>query len=123
MLVAAWLLGGYVGSWILPQSELINKMETLSGKVGSSLGVVTASLLLRRYLLRSVWLDLVCLAATEAVVFIIIVTVTGLLPFTLFNLRFNVGWLYALTWNVVVAFLFGVVLGHLWDRWAVNKVV
>lgn len=116
VLFVAWLLGGYVGANLFPQSDLINKMETLPTKVGSSLGVLVASLFLRRYFLRSFRFALACLAATEVVAFLIITQVTGLSPFTLSNLRFNGGWLYALTWNVVVVFLLGAAIGHLWDR-------
>jgi len=115
-LFAGWLLGGYVAANSFPQAELVNKMETLPTKLGSSFGVLIATILLRRFVLRSLRLTVVSLVATEVVVFMIIVQVTGLLPFSLFHLHFNFGWLYGLTWNVIIACLLGVLVGHCWDR-------
>jgi hypothetical protein len=97
-------------------------METLAGKVGSSIGVVVGSVLLRRFLLRSFGLALLCLVATEVVAFAIILQFTGLLSLRLSDLSFNVGWLYSLTWNVVFAFLLGVGIGHIWgQRWGQSR--
>lgn len=121
LLFTAYVLGASLASNLFPGSAHANRMEMHSDKVGASIGIVVAALLLRRYLLRSFGLALTCLAATEAAAFLIIIQFTGLMEFTLFDLRFNVGWLYALTWNVVVAFLIGTTIGHLWDRRAANK--
>jgi uncharacterized membrane protein len=121
LLFAAFALGGYLGGALFPESARVSKMEMLADKVGSSIGIMVASLLLARFLFRSIGVALICLAATEAVVFVIILQITGLSSFTLSDVRFNVGWLYSLTWNVVVAFVFGSLLGHLWYRRAANK--
>lgn len=121
LLFVAYVVGAYLCSSLFPESARANKMEMLADKVGASIGIAVAALLLRRFFLRSFGLALICLAATEVVVYIIILQFTGLLEFTLFDLRFNVGWLYTLTWNVVAAFLIGVAIGHLWDRRAAKK--
>ncbi len=99
-----------------PISTPHNKMEMLADKVGALCGILIATLFLRRCLLRSFRLALICLAATEVVVLVIILHFTGLTTLTLFDIGFNVGWLYSLTWNVVVAYILGAVFGHLWQR-------
>ena len=121
LLFAVWALGGYLGGSLFPESHLVSKMETLTSKIGSSIGIVLGALLIRRFLLRSIGLALICLTATEVVVFFIILHFTGLLSFALSDLSFNVGWLYSITWNVVVAFLFGMIVGHYWYRRVANK--
>jgi hypothetical protein len=108
VLLAVWALGSFIGGSLFPQSNLCNKIETVSTKMCSSLGVLAASILLGRYLLTSFSLILSCLAVTIIVVFIIIVQFTGLFP-----LNFSGGILFELTENVIVAFLFGIGVGHL----------
>jgi hypothetical protein len=121
-LFGGWLLGGYLGSVLLPYSEHINKMETLPTKIGASVGVFAASLFTSRYLLRSVVLALACLTATELTVLCIVVLVTGLSSFSLSDLRFNFCWLFQLTWNVVTAVIFGAAIGLVWERRVPNKI-
>lgn len=120
-LFAAWALGGFLGSIIYPASVLVGGRESLAAKVGCSVAILVASLIVRRYLLRSFWLAVLCLATVEVLVLLIIMFVSGLTTLTLADVRFNAGWLYGLTWNVVVAFLFGTAIGYLWDRKAANK--
>lgn len=114
----AYLAGALLFSYLFPDSARANRMEMVADKVGASAGILITSLFLRRYLLRSIMLALLCLAVTEVIVLVIILQFTGLT--TLCDIGFNVRWLYSLTWNVVVAFLFGTVIGHVWDR-AANK--
>ena len=52
-LVTAWAIGGCVATLLYPRSALVNRMETLSSKVGCSVAVRLASLILGRYVLRS----------------------------------------------------------------------
>lgn len=120
-LFVAWGIGGYLGSVICPNSVLVGGRETLAAKVGCSVAILAVSLILRRYLLRSFGQALVCLATTEVIVFVIIVCISGLTRLTLANVRFNIWWLYALTWNVVLAFLVGTMVGQLWDDRVSNK--
>ena len=49
-------------------------------------------------------------------VLLIILGFSGLTSFSMADIRFNGWWLYALTWNVVVAFVLGVAAGHWWDK-------
>jgi hypothetical protein len=120
-LFVAWMLGGYVASNIYPYSAIVGGRETLAAKVGCSIAILVTSLVIRRYLLRSFGLALVCLAVTEIIVLLIIICFTGLTTPTLADIRFNAWWLYALTWNVIVAFLVGTVLGHLWETFTTSK--
>ena len=120
-LFVAWGIGGYLGSVICPNSVLVGSRETLATKVGCSVAILAASLILRRYLLRSFGQALVCFATTEVIAFVIIVCFSGLTRLTLADVRFNIWWLYALTWNVVLAFLVGAVVGRFWDDWACSR--
>jgi hypothetical protein len=123
LLFVAWVAGGFVGSLVFPDSVLVGGRETLAGKVGCSAAILAAALIIRRYILRSFGLALVCLAATEVIVLFIVMSVSGLTTLTLTDIRFNGWWVYALTWNVVVAFLVGITAGHFWDRRAANQTV
>jgi hypothetical protein len=96
-------------------------MENFAAKVGGSIGILIASLLVRRYLLRSFRLAVACLATTEVLALLIIMFVIGLTGFGLEDVGFSIGWLYAITWNIVVACLVGVFIGHLWERRTANK--
>ena len=120
-LFGAWAIGGYLGSVICPNSVLVGGRETLAAKVGCSVAILIASLIIRRYLLRFLGLALLCLATTEVIVLAIIICVTGLTSWTWSDVRFNIWWLFALTWNVVLAFLVGAVVGRFWDDWAYNR--
>ena len=120
-LVAAYLLGGYIGGSVLPESFGLNKMETVATKVGSSVAIMIVSFALARFVFRSLEVACVCFAVTEAVVLLIILQITGLSISNASDLAFNLGWLYSITWNVFVAFLTGIALGHLWYRSAANK--
>jgi len=115
-LFAAWVIGGYIGSVICPNSVLVGGRETLAAKVGCSVAILIVSLIIRRYLLRSLGSALVCLATTEVIVFVIIICFSGLTRFALADVRFNACWLFALTWNVVLAFLVGTMVGQIWDN-------
>ena len=117
----AWFLGGFVSETIFPGTTLVGGRESLAGKIGGSVAILAAAVVARRYLLRSLGLALTCLAVTEVVVLLIIVGFSGLTSFSMMDIRFNAWWLYAVTWNVIVAFFFGVALGHLWDKRAANK--
>jgi hypothetical protein len=117
-LFVAWAIGGYLGSVISPNSVLVGGRETLAAKVGCSVAILIASIIIRRYLLRSFGPALLCLATTEVIVFVIIICFTGLTRLTLADVYFNVWWLFALTWNFVLAFLVGAVVGWFWDDWA-----
>lgn len=120
-LFAAWFVGGYVGDAIRPESPLVGFREPLSGKIACSVAILLAAMVLRRYLLRSFGLAVLCLLATEVAVFIIIMCFSGLLRPSLTDIGFNAGTLYQLTWNVVIAFLIGVAAGQFWDNWATTK--
>lgn len=91
-------------------------METFPTKTGSTVGILLASILLQRYLFRSLRLALASITTTEVAVFLIVVQVTGLASASLSDLAFNFGWLFTLTWNVVAAFLVGILLGSLWNQ-------
>jgi hypothetical protein len=121
-LFAAWALGGYVGDLLCPESSIVGGRESLAAKTGSSVAIVIASLVLGRYILRSFRLALLCLGSTELLVLLIIMGFSGLGMLALSDIRFNVWWLYAVTWNVVLAFLLGAGLGVLWFRRAANNV-
>ena len=118
---AAYLLGGYIGGSVTPESFGINKMETVATKVGSSVAIMVVSFALERFVFRSLEVALVCFAVTEAVVLLIILEITGLSLLNASDLAFNLGWLYSITWNVFVAFVIGIALGHLWYHSAANK--
>mgnify|MGYP000993234737 CR=1 FL=1 len=117
-LFLAFFIGGYVGITIAPGSPLVGWREPLSGKIGCSVAILLAAVVLRRYLLRSFGLAVLCLFATEVAVFIIIMSISGLTKPTLTDIGFNAGILYQITWNVVIAFLIGTVAGQFWDNWA-----
>lgn len=117
-LFVAWFLGGYVGDVICPNSALVGGREAFAAKAGSSVAIFVAALIIRRRLLRSFGLALACLAATEVAVLLIVICFSGLATLTMADVRFNAWWLYALTWNVVIAFLIGTVAGQFWDNWA-----
>jgi hypothetical protein len=117
-LFVAWFLGGYVGNAICPNSAVVGGMEAIAAKAGSSVAIFVAALIIRRHLLRSFGLALACLVATEVTVLLIVICFSGLTTLTMTDVRFNAWWLYALTWNVVIAFLIGTVAGQFWDNWA-----
>ena len=123
MLFAAWVVGGFLGSMVFPDSVLVGGRETLAGKVGCSVAILATALIIRRYILRSFGLALACLAATEVIVLFVVMSVSGLTTLTMTDIRFNGWWVYALTWNVVAAFLVGIAAGHFWDRRAANQTV
>lgn len=121
-LFAAWALGGYLGDVMCPGTALAGGRESLAAKTGSSVAVLIVSAFVCRYILRSFGLALACLVSTELIVLLIVMGFSGLGLLTLADIRFNVWWLYAVTWSVVLAFLPGAGLGVLWARWAANKV-
>lgn len=96
-------------------TDRANRMEMLTDKIGASIGIVIAALLLRRYLLRSFGMALACLVATEVAALLIILCFTGL-PVDRVDLHNDGQWLYTMTWNVVISYLIGAVLGHWWDK-------
>lgn len=120
-LFVAWFLGGYVGDVIRPGSPLVGFREPLAGKIACSLAILLAAVVLRRYLLRSFGLAVLCLLATEVAVFIIITCFSGVMRPNLTDIGFNAETLYQLTWNVVIAFLIGAAAGQFWDNWAATK--
>lgn len=120
-LVAAWAIGGYLGSIICPNSVFVGGRETLAAKIGCSVAILAVSIVLGRYLLRSFGLALVCLFITEVLVFVVIICITGLTRITIYDLYFNIWWLFALTWNVVLMFFVGTIAGRFWDDWACNR--
>jgi hypothetical protein len=77
LLFAAWLLGCFLASRIYPGSYLVNRMENIAAKTGGSIGILIASLFVRRYLLRSFRLAVACLATTEVLALLIIMFVIG----------------------------------------------
>jgi len=105
--MVAWILGGYWGDLLAPHSGLVNKVETFAGKFGASAGVFITAVILRLFLVKSARLMLISLVAIECLALIIIVFFTGLYRFTLFDFKFNLSWLFALTWNVVLMFTIG----------------
>jgi len=123
LLFLTWAVAGYLSNIIWPKSAFVGSGggETIAGKVGCSIGILIASLAIRRYLLRSFVLMLVCLALTEIIVLVIIICFTGLTRFAFSDIRFNAWWLYALTWNVVAAFLIGTVVGQFWEKLTASK--
>ena len=110
-LVLSWTIGGFFGAVIFPHSPLINRMETVSAKIGASIGILVISFLLSRYLLQSIRQIIVCYMCVEIFAFAIILFLTGLSSLTWFDLRSNISWLYAMTWNVTVVYIIGSALG------------
>ena len=122
-LFVAWIAGGFLVDRVFPGTFLMYRMESVAGKAGSTLGVVVVAVILRRYLLRSFALALICLASTELVVLLIAFAITGLWSLAWSDVRYNLWWVYVFTWNVVVGFFIGAGIGHLWDhRAAINPV-
>ncbi len=60
-LFVVWFLGGYVGDAICPNSAMVGGREALAAKVGSSVAIFVAALIIRRHFLRSFGLALACL--------------------------------------------------------------
>ncbi len=121
MLFAAWWLAGLVADGLFPQAVVGRQVESLSADVGSTVGVLLASILLRRYVVRSFWLAVACITTTEVAVLLIISKVAGLPSFSYLDMfvsdmAFNLGWLFDVTWNVIAAFAIGSLIGHFWDR-------
>lgn len=116
LILVVWALGGYLGGLLWPQDASLNKIETLSSKVGSSVAIILASCILRRFIYGSFGWALTCLAATEFVVLLIIMFVYGW-SLTAFDIAIYGRWLWKLTWNVVIAFLIGILIGQLWKKW------
>ena len=100
---------------------MVGGREALAAKAVSSVAIFVAALIIRRHLLRSFGLAVACLAATQVTVLLIVICFSGLATLTMADVRFNAWWLYALTWNVVVAFPIGTVAGQFWDNWAATK--
>jgi len=107
----AWAIGGYLGDLLAPHSGLVNKVETIAGKFGASVGVFMAAVILRLFLIKSTRLMLMSLIAIECIALIVIVFFTGLYRLTGLDIEFNIGWLFALTWNVVLMFIIGTWVG------------
>ena len=118
LLLIAWDGGGFIGNRVCPGSISVNIIETLATKVSCSVTVMLAALILRRYLYNSSILACTCLVATEFIAFIVIMFFTRLWPLTIDDLLFNGRWLWRLTWNVVIAFVLGTVVGHLCQQWS-----
>ena len=121
-LFVAFALGGYLGELICPNSLVVGGRESLAAKAGASIAILCASVLTGRYVLRSFGLALLCLGSTELIALLIITGFSGLGMLTIADIRFNAWWLYAVTWNVVLAFSLGAGLGVLWSRRAANNV-
>ena len=101
--VAYWL-GVIAGDSLFPSSGFANRMEPMASKIGASVAVFLAGLVLRRYVIRTLTMAAICLLLVEILVALIIDIVNG----------FDLWWLYALTWNVVLTFIAGTVLGQFW---------
>jgi hypothetical protein len=121
LLFGAWCLGGYVGEIICPGTALVGGRESLAGKIGCSVAILATAVMARRYLLRSFGLALMCLGIAELIALLMVLGFSGLTSLSLADIRFNGWWLYALTWNVVVAFVLGAAIGHLWDKWPAHN--
>ena len=78
LVFAAWVVGGFLGSMVLPDSVLVGRRETLAGKVGCSVTILATALIIRRYILRSFGLALVCLAVTEIIALFVVMSFSGL---------------------------------------------
>lgn len=108
----AYILGGCLGCALFPESESINKIETIASKISSSVAVMITASILRLSLFRSLKWSLMCL--------IIIVTIVLLLTIYLFECVISFINLYHLlifalnnTWNVVIAFTLGITFTEL----------
>ena len=110
--ILAWAIGGYIGGAIFPDTQLVNKMETGPDKLGSSVAILVVSFVLGRYLFHSFIQALICLVFTEVLALLIILFVTGLFSFSWPHLRFNISWLFTLTWNVVATYIIGAWVGQ-----------
>jgi hypothetical protein len=115
-LFLVWVVGGFIGAVIWPHSPLMASREPLAAKIACSIAILALTSILQRYLLRGIGAAMACLALTEVAVYVIIMGLSGLVAPTGANIAFNAWWLLALTWNVVIAFLLGTVLGALWMR-------
>ncbi|MCX6227139.1 MAG: hypothetical protein NTV01_20710 [Bacteroidia bacterium] len=111
-LVGAWVIGGFIGSRIITHAQLINKMETLPDKIGSSIGVLIVAFLLTKYIFKSFRQVVLCFIVVEIFALIVVLSVTQLWSFTWFDLKFNIEWLYTMTWNVAIAYAIGVAIGY-----------
>lgn len=118
---AAFAIGGYLGDVICPQSAVVGGRESVAAKTGGSVAILIASVLVGRFILRSFSLALLCLAGTELIALLIIMGFSGLSMLTIADIGFNVWWLYAVTWNVALAFLLGAGFGVFWSRRSANK--
>jgi len=106
-----WIIGGYLGDLLVPHSDMVNKVETFAGKFSGSVGVFVAVVILRLFLIKSTRLMLISLMTIECIALIAIVFFTGLYQLTVLDVQFNIGWLFALTWNVVLLFIIGTWVG------------
>jgi multisubunit Na+/H+ antiporter MnhG subunit len=106
-LFIAYALGVSIAENLYPES-MHNRIESIAGKFGASVGVLAVSVVFMRFLFRSPMLALVCLLTTEAFASAIIFRFTG--P----DIVYTFGWLYRITWNIVIAFLMGTAVGYLW---------
>jgi hypothetical protein len=112
VLTGAWAIGGFIGSRIIPHAQLINKMETLPGKIGSSICILVVTFLLTKYFLKSFCQIVLCFVVIEIFVLIVIVSLTGIWRLRWFDLCFNMGWLFTMTWNVAIAYAVGAAIGY-----------
>jgi hypothetical protein len=101
------------GAFLAPHSDWVNKVETFVRKFGASVGVFIVTTILRLFLVKSTRLMLIALVAIECIALIVIVFFTGLYQFTVLNIEFNIGWLFTLTWNVVLLFIIGTWVGSI----------
>lgn len=100
---------------------MIGGRESLAGKSGGTIGILIAAIFIRVWLLRSLGLALVCLAATELTVLLLIMAISGLGIFTWSHIQFVGWWLYTTTWNVVAVYPLGLLVGTLLDKWRTKK--
>lgn len=109
VLFIAYACGAFVGDRLIP-GGLSPGPESFGSRVGASVAILVAAVLLRRYVLRSLRPTLMCLAVAESVALLLLFVAMD------YSLVFAGVYLLLFTWNVVAAFLAGSLAAELWDR-------
>jgi hypothetical protein len=112
VIVCAWAIGAIITGIVFPNAHLLNKIESLPEKIGSSIAVLIVSFLLAKFILKSFRQLFFCIIVVETFAFIVVLVTTQLWEFTWFDLKCNINWLFTITWNVVIAYAIGSAIGH-----------
>jgi hypothetical protein len=122
-LLAGHIVGGLLGDALFSDVETIGRFETVGTKLGVSITVSACALFLCRYAWLSLWQAGICLLAIEGVflaVAFLIATGGSLSEMHATEIDLIVFWVTGLTWNIVLAFPIGAVIGYAWRKWATD---